>query len=166
MNFVCIKVLCIFVVLFCLLISLAFARDTVAEEPVKLDMANEADLDALKAIHQAGPAKAAERSSYVSESSKDSHDTENKSASPDGIEPYLITFLDEIQKIKFLDTKAWLNQTGCPITEEANESFVTYIVAKMSKEQAVQLEAKKDEFGIESIDIDKFVTDSLEKSEL
>lgn len=76
--------------------------------------------------------------------------------------PYLISFHEQANDRLFEDAQKWLEGKNCTVSESVNESYIKFIVATLGKEDLVDLEKKRAEFGIDEIEVDDF----WEKTEL
>jgi hypothetical protein len=82
------------------------------------------------------------------------------------LEAWLISFHDTTESSKVEDLTTWLNERKYPIDTTINESYIKFIVANMSADGVEELKQQKDMFGIENIELDDLVWDSMDKSEL
>lgn len=82
------------------------------------------------------------------------------------VEAWLISFLDNAEDVQFEKTVEHIKSLNRPITESVNESYIKFLVANLTKNEVEELENRKTAFGIESIELDDLVWDSMDKSEL
>ena len=82
------------------------------------------------------------------------------------LKAWLISFHDTAESSKVEAVTNWLNQNNYPIDTAINESYIKFVVANMTSDGVTELERQKNEFGIESIELDDLVWDSMDKSEL